>query len=397
MDKTGRAVNYEIQKGEVDSLRHLYDEVLKKSQSAVVSSAARSDDARVIDPAEPPVEPVSPKVATDLVMGWVSATFFGAIFIICQTYFRRNLTDPGEAPFHLRLPELAVIPEVAFLKENGSQRRRDSASSLYSLKGADHWAEDSGEKVWVEQAMDGPNEASPAGEAYRNAVTSLLGHVRWSGGAAVLLATSTERGDGKSATVSHLGIALAETGRRVLLIDADLRKPRLHEIFGISNSWGLTDLLRENTQIEDLPLDCLARATNVSQLSLLSSGPGVASVYQLLHSPRLENLLRRLRREFDIILIDTPPMLPVSDARIVGRYTDGALLVIRSGKTAREAAAHAKQLLEADGITIVGTVLSRWDMKSKSHYGHYSSYPYYYSNRSDGYGSRTREKAGADV
>jgi capsular exopolysaccharide synthesis family protein len=160
----------------------------------------------------------------------------------------------------------------------------------------------------------------------------------------------------------------------VLLIDADMRRPRLHEILQTPNNWGLSSLLSEHFPLADLPLKSLVRETSVKGLSVLSSGPGIASVSQLLYSQRVEELMERLRLEFDFILVDTPPLLPVADARIFGRVADGAILVVRSGKTAGWAVVTAKELLQQDGIPLFGTLLNAWDIRNsrmKSGYGYY--------------------------
>jgi receptor protein-tyrosine kinase len=190
------------------------------------------------------------------------------------------------------------------------------------------------------------------------------------------MVTSAGKGEGKSSIVSNLGIALAEINQRVLLLDADMRKPHLHDIFNISNSWGLSDLLREKSPLDNYPVEALARKTDIDGLYLLPSGPGTVSIANLLYSRRLFELLQRLRKEFDVVVIDTPPMLYITDARVLGRLADGAILVIRASKTTRDAARAAKQRLVDDGIPVLGTILNEWDLRAKPRYGYYTSYAY---------------------
>jgi capsular exopolysaccharide synthesis family protein len=158
--------------------------------------------------------------------------------------------------------------------------------------------------------------------------------------------------------VSNLGIAIAEIGRRVLLIDADMRKPRLHQIFDLANSWGLSDLLREKMSLDTYPMEALFRETRIPNLYLLPSGPGTASISNLLYSSRLPELLSCFRREFDIVLIDTPPMLWVPDARVIAKLADTVILVVRSGETHRATAISARQRLAEDGTPLLGTILN---------------------------------------
>jgi receptor protein-tyrosine kinase len=213
-------------------------------------------------------------------------------------------------------------------------------------------------------------------ESFRSTVTSILHSVENGASPRVILVSSAIRAEGKTTVVSNLGIALAEISQKVLLIDGDMRKPRLNEVFNLPNDWGLTDLLREKSSLRDCPLDALVKRTQMPQLSILTSGPATNSISNLLYSHRMLELLQRLRSEFDIVLIDTPPMLDISDARILGRLADAAILVFRAGKTSREAAMAAKCRLIDDGIPVLGTILNAWDVKNMGGYG-YSPNEYY--------------------
>lgn len=177
-------------------------------------------------------------------------------------------------------------------------------------------------------------------------------------------------------TVSHFGIALAEMGKKVLLIDADLRKPSLHMLLDAPNNWGLSNILSENTILANMPMESLTRTTHIPSLSVITSGPGIAKVSSLLYSSRLDDLIKRLRQEFDVILFDVPPIFSVADARIIGRCADAAVLVIRSGRSTVQMALDAKQRLEEDGLEILGTVLNAWNSRGDS----YNSYNYYYGD-----------------
>jgi receptor protein-tyrosine kinase len=197
-----------------------------------------------------------------------------------------------------------------------------------------------------------------------------------------LLVTSACRDDGKTTTVANLGIALAEIGQRVLLIDADMRKPRLHTIFDVPADPGLSDILRDPVAIADLPLGDKLTETQIKGLHVLASGSSPLSIAKLLHSRRVAELLTRLQSEFDVILIDTPPLLSMSDARVLGHLADSTVLVVRAGKTPRDLALAAKLRLDEDGIPLLGTILVAWDGKGRARYGaeHYFS-SYYASNR----------------
>ena len=213
-------------------------------------------------------------------------------------------------------------------------------------------------------------------ESFRGTVTSILHSAENGSAPRVILVSSAIRAEGKTTVVSNLGIALAEINQKVLLIDGDMRKPRLNEVFNLPNDWGLSDLLREKSSLRDCPLEALVKPTEMPELSVLTSGPGTNSISNLLYSHRMLELLQRLRSEFDIILIDTPPMLDISDARILGRLVDAAILVFRAGSTSRDAAMAAKRRLTDDGIPVLGTILNAWDVKNGHYYG-YGAYEYY--------------------
>jgi capsular exopolysaccharide synthesis family protein len=169
---------------------------------------------------------------------------------------------------------------------------------------------------------------------------------------------------------------MTEIGRKVLLIDGDLRKPRLHKVFGVANSWGLSDVLWAETPIETVPISHLVGETEVSGLSLLPAGSCGGTPANLFYSPRMSRLLRRLRKEFEMIMIDAPPMIHLADARVLGRLADGVILVIRAGQTTTESALFASQRFAEDGTRVIGTVLNSWDPTANRHYG-YGSYASY--------------------
>lgn len=192
---------------------------------------------------------------------------------------------------------------------------------------------------------------SPQAEAYRSLRTNLefssLDHKLHT-----LLITSTAPDEGKSTTLANLGVIYAQTGRQVVLLDCDLRRPRLHKIFGLANNLGVATALLD----PEAPLPWQEAA--VANLRLLSSGPLPPNPADLLASARMNTLLQRVAAEADLVLIDAPPVLAVTDAALLAAKVDGVLLVVSAGQTKREHALRAKDLLAKVNARLVGAVLN---------------------------------------
>lgn len=207
-------------------------------------------------------------------------------------------------------------------------------------------------------------------EAYRSLRTTLFFSTRESR-EKVIQVSSSEPGDGKSTTTANLAVAMAQSGKRVLLIDADLRRPTVHELFGLPQHVGLSDLL-----VGTMPLETTLKETPVANLTILTAGIAPENPAELLSSPRLPEILTALRSQFDWILVDCPPILAVSDPCVVAPYADGMLLVVRLLKNKRAVLQRAREVLDAHGIRILGVIAN--DMGSSAEdadlYGRYDEY-----------------------
>jgi len=220
-------------------------------------------------------------------------------------------------------------------------------------------------------------------ESFQNALTSILFSAHHGERPRMMAVTSAGPSEGKSTVVSNLAIALAQINQRVLIVDADMRRPRVHQIFGVSNEIGLSTLLNERSAVRARPQSAYFVETEVPGLVVLPSGPIATNASNLLYSPRLAELLGALRSEFDSILIDTPPMLHLADARVLGQHCDSVILVVRAGRTTRDAALAALKKLEQDGTSVLGTILNDWDPTGGAvGYGgtYYRGYSKYYRN-----------------
>jgi len=213
-------------------------------------------------------------------------------------------------------------------------------------------------KLRVERAVVQAGSSSLA-QAFRRAAVSIL--FSNGGPPRILVVTSSHPMEGKTTVAGNLGVVLAATGAKTLLIDGNMRHPRLHQIFDQANGSGLSDLLRERNEIDELPLEVFVKKTAVPCLYLLPSGAPADNIFGLLYSDRMSRLFRRFRQEFDYVLVDTPACLEFADARNVARYAEGIVFVARANYTDPGTAQAALQRLESDGARLTGVILNGWD------------------------------------
>ncbi|MFX3617512.1 MAG: CpsD/CapB family tyrosine-protein kinase [Sporolactobacillus sp.] len=207
---------------------------------------------------------------------------------------------------------------------------------------------------------------STIAEQYRTIRTN-IDFSQVSGDLKTVMVTSAGPGEGKSTTAANLAVVMAQQGKNVLLIDADLRKPTMQYTYRLSNTQGLTTLLTKKSSYEET-----IKKTEVDHLFILTSGPIPPNPAELLSSPAMDSFIKHALTLFDVVLIDTPPVLAVTDAQILANVCDGTVLVTRSGVTEKEAAVKAKELLSKAKARILGVVLNGKPItKSDSHYYYY--------------------------
>lgn len=195
-----------------------------------------------------------------------------------------------------------------------------------------------------------------------------------------LVITSSGPSEGKSTTACNLAIVMAQSGNKTILIDCDQRKPKLHKIFVLSNECGLSNILADEVEFKDA-----VYKTQIENLEMLSSGTKPPNPAELLSSEKMKRFLEALKEKYDSIIIDTPPIVAVTDAQLLSTYADGCVLVVASGQTDRNAAIKAKELLDKVGAKILGVVLNKVDISNKGYYG-----AQYYDYYSEDYGNKKR-------
>jgi capsular exopolysaccharide synthesis family protein len=378
-DQGERSIQYNILKREVDSNRQLYDAMLQKMKESSVAAALRASNVRVVDAAKAPRVPYKPNPKANAALGLVSGVLVGIVFIIIRQQANRALQEPGDASFYLNLPELGVIP-------SGTDERA-KALGYWSRKTPPiaAAATPDGNGNGRLEMVTWQRKPSVMAESFRAILTSIL-FSGDKGGQQRLLLTSAGPQEGKTTVICNLSIALAELNKRVLIVDGDMRRPRLHDVFETPNDRGLSSLLQTKADVR-AELKGLVFKTTIPDLFILPSGPPTSAAANLLHSRTLGIALEILDQEFDMILIDSPPVLQIPDARVIGRLVDGVILVVRAGHTTRDAALAARRRLEDDGTPLMGVIMNDWNPRTSpnGYYGYYNgyynkSYQHYHGN-----------------
>ncbi len=319
------------------------DDIRAQYQKARMAEEVEAGDIDVVSLAPLPSVPLISGAVLKLALGIFLGLILGLIVAYALEALNTSVRRPEDLEAVLRVPGLAVIPRIT----GGS---RHGGSHLRKLLGSGKGKGDVG------SPMSGDQTFSIGIEAFRNLRTSLI----WSDGGETLktlVVTSAAPGEGKTLTAANLAVTLAYDGLKVLLVDCDIRRPRIHGLFHVPRAPGLMELLTASGN-PDAPPPAAIRQTSVARLSVLACGALPMNAANLLSSTRMRVLLSELQEQFDIIVLDTPPVLATADAGIVASLTDGVLLVVRAGTTDRNAAQRAYQQLANVGARVVGTVLN---------------------------------------
>jgi succinoglycan biosynthesis transport protein ExoP len=319
--------------GRLVSLRSTYATLLTFSSGNV------SNLLSVVEQAVAPLAPISPRPLLNTLLAAVLGLLVAAGIAAVSEYLDDSIKDADEV---LEVAGLSTLGTIARMQGDGAR------SEIYRLA-----------------AQLYPR--SGVAEAYR----ALRTNIEFSSvdvPIRTLLVTSSIPGEGKTITASNLAVVFAQSGRRVLLVDADLRKPGVHAVFDLPNSHGLTTLLRS----DEASLDAIAHATEQANLRILTSGPLPPNPAELIGSRRMRTILERLQSAADLVVLDSPPLQAVTDSAILSSFMDGTLLVIDAGQSRRRAVRPAREALARAGATVVGAVLNRTsDRVNSSYYAYY--------------------------
>lgn len=369
-DQAARGVQYNMLKREVDSGRELYQAMLHRVEELGIASAMHASTIRVVDRASAPTHPFTPNYYSSSVIGCLAGTVLGIGLALIRSRTDRSLQEPGEAPALLNVRELGVIPSAP-PPQRIALAGRKSAWRLIPSGNDDHLQEGAGAPTEPSKQLEMAawyRKHTVLAESFSATMNSILFAIREGAPKSAIVITSPEQGDGKTTLSSNLAIALAQIGRKVVLIDGDLRSPRLTSVFNMEGKPGLIEYLNQ-PGIEHSANQIYA--TNVPNLSFCPSGKRTDFDSKFLHSAALEELILHLRGQFDIVLIDSPPMLHISDARVLGHLANGVLLVFRAGKTTLEIATAAQRCFLEDRTPILGTILNDWNPRQSAMFRSY--------------------------
>jgi tyrosine-protein kinase Etk/Wzc len=347
---------------QVETTRKIADAVREELQKARMAEAVEAGQVEVVYNAPLPHSPISTGKNVKLAMGLMFGLLLGGAAAFVREQLNSAIRGQDEIQDVLRIPGLAIIPRLTSGAPHRS--RFGIPASLPWRRGTEPAAEGLHELVTIS------NIRSSGAEAYRTLRTNLIFSqaVRT---LRTMVVTSSAPSEGKTTTASNLAVSFAQQGLRVLLVDCDLRKARLHKVFALPREPGLTQLLMGHNTAADV-----IRSTPVEGLHVLTSGILPPNPSELLGGPRMANVLKALSSEFDLVVLDTPPLTAAADAAILGKSADGVLMVVRAGQTERGAAQHAVQQLNNVGARILGAVLNDPDAKVPR-YGGYYYYDYY--------------------
>jgi capsular exopolysaccharide synthesis family protein len=329
-----KAIDYGVLARDVESSKQLYNNLLQRAKETGVTGELRTSNVRVVDRAERPRSPVSPRKQANLLLGLFVGALFACSLVLFFEYLDSRISSPDELGVHLGLAHLGLLPVLP--ETEGS----------YPLL----------------------SRGVPA--AFSEAFRTLRTNVIFSSaeeGARTLVVTSTGPREGKSLVAANLAVAIAQAGQRVLLVDGDLRKPKLHEIFRVGQEPGVSNVMVGGAKTSDAIVE-----SSVEGLWLMAAGRIPPNPAELLGSQRFHELLTSLKAHFDWVILDTPPVMAVTDAALVAHRVTGVVFVIRADATSRHAAKRALDQLEQVGAKFVGGVLNRVDLRRNAYY--YSQY-----------------------
>ncbi len=303
---------------------------------------------KIIDTAKVPTSPVKPNKKKSVGMAGVLGLLLGAALIYALEFLDHTFKKPEDVEKQLELNVIGTVPQF-----EGGKRGKKKAKDAEEL-----------ERQYLKNLITSNDPKAPASEAFRELRTNLQ-YASVDNEMKAIIITSPSLGDGKTVTTVNLAVTLAQSGKKVLIVDADLRKPKVHHYFGIKNGEGLTNVLTGDKEIKKINI---VEKNDISNLYILTSGPIPPNPAEILNSKKMHQLLEQLKKDYDVVILDTPPVGQVTDAAILAGIADGAILVLASGDTRIDMAKRAKKALDGVNAHIIGAILTKLETGRASYY-----------------------------
>lgn len=350
------AVNIKLLQQNIDTNKGFLDNLRKQVSGNDVAAQGSDNNISVIEIAIPSETAVSPRRLMTVSLALLLSTVFGMGLALFLEYLDDTIRSVEEIESYLQLPALAAIPTVDSLPKRklllvGSGEGEEAPPGSPLLISAD--------------------PRSALAEAYRHLRTSILlssaGHAP-----KMLLITSSLPAEGKTTTATNTAISLAQTGAKVLIIDADMRRPRLHSVFNMENKAGLSNLLAN--ELSDAEVDAAILVDKTTRVHVMPSGPIPPNPAELIGSEQMALLLDMLRTKFTHVVLDSPPIASFTDGVLIASMVDGVILVVNAGVSSRQVVRKSRMLLNEIGAKVFGVVLNNVNLNTKDNYYYYQSY-----------------------
>jgi capsular exopolysaccharide synthesis family protein len=353
------AIQYSLLKQDVETAKQLYTDFLQKTNQAKIQEHEQHNNLKMIDPPQVPRAPLGPHRARTILTGFLLSLAAGLGLALLLERLDNTVKTVDDVMRYAQLPSLSVIPSLS--------SRRSRRQMSYGEKNFAELALGESSSMNTE-ALAALESRSSAAEAYRVLRTSvLLSSV--DNPPKLLLVTSGKPGEGKTTTAVNMAISLSQLGNSVVIVDCDLRKPSVHKVLGVEHSTGLSTYLSRDVKLVDV-----MHKLPIPNLWVMPCGPIPPNPAEMISSLKMKKLLRTLAENFDHVIIDSPPLLKVTDPVILSTLVDGVILVVHSGKSTREMLRRTRQELAIVGGKVFGVVLNNVDVKREAYYEYYGNY-----------------------